>query len=88
MNPSWDYLVNRDLHKGNAYTTPTEEPPSGHEHEKAVATQYYDIPDNDVPQLTLHEDAQGTELFYLFVQVTPTSLTYKDGTTNMPNLAM
>ena len=77
-NPSWEYLANRRLHYGKAYTTPTEDPPSEYEHDWAVANEYYDIPDNDIPPLEVHEDAQGTEMFYLFVQVTQLSKTWKN----------
>lgn len=73
LNPSWEKLQSLGLHNGKAYSTPTDEPTTGHEHKCAVPTEYFDIPNNDVPPLQLHIECQGTEMFYMYAQVTEVS---------------
>ena len=72
-NPSYDKLKSMGADGGKAYSTPTDDDVSEHESPYAVATVYYDIPNNDIPQLRLHSDCQGTELFYMMAQVTEQS---------------
>ena len=49
FNPSWEKRQSLGLHNGKAYRTPTDEPTTGHEHKYAFPTEYFDIPNNDVP---------------------------------------